>query len=199
MPLPIRHYYHVYAAGTWQQPVAEHLATLAGATLNAETVIGLVGPEDQRQEARQLISRRLKPARWVEADNGWEQTTLAQIHADVHHVPDEFAVLYAHTKGAHDNTQLNAAWRRSMTARLVGEWEGCVELLAGGHDTVGCHWVSAGDGVSFYGGNFWWATASYLRRLPPPDTENRWRAETWVSSASGPKAFDLLPGWPRYE
>jgi len=41
--LPIRHYYHVYAAGAWMQPVREHVAALAVSGLRVPTVVGLVG------------------------------------------------------------------------------------------------------------------------------------------------------------
>ncbi len=203
-PLHVRHYYHVFAAGSWQRPAAEHIAALADAHLRADTVVGLVGPRDARRAARRAIRRGAAeaglraPVRWVEADTGWEQVTLQQIHFDVHRIPGQFAVLYAHTKGAHNATAVNDAWRRAMTRHVVTGWEHCLQLLTDGHDTAGCHWVSKGE-ESFYGGNFWWATASYLRRLPPPGRENRWQAETWVSSRSGPRAADLTPGWPRYE
>lgn len=199
-----RHYFHVYAAGAWECPVREHIAALAEAGLRADTTIGLVGTPGERHKAREVIGDALAdvglpaPAGWVEADEGWEQVTLQQIHLDVQKIPGEYPVLYAHTKGASDDTALNAAWRRAMTRELVGGWQHCTALLADGYDTAGCHWVSAG-GPSFYGGNFWWATAEYLRRLPAPDSENRWRAETWVSSDSSPRVADLKPGWPRYE
>lgn len=198
-----RHYYHCYAAGAWERPAAEHVAALAGAGLHTDMTIGLIGAPGERGKARDIIGAALAdaglpaPERWVEADTGWEQVTLQQIHFDVHRIPGAFPALYAHTKGAHNDTPVNRAWRRAMTRELVGGWRHCTSLLNEGHDTAGCHWVSAG-GPSFYGGNFWWATASYLRTLPPPDRENRWRAETWVSSASSPHAADLKPGWPSY-
>lgn len=198
-----RHYYHVYAAGAWEVPAAEHIAALAEAGLHTDMTIGLVGAPGERRKAQEIIGGALAdagllaPTRWIEADEGWEQVTLGQIHTDVHRTPGEYPVLYAHTKGASDDTALNTAWRRAMTRETVGRWQHCTALLDGGYDTAGCHWVSAG-GPSFYGGNFWWATASYLRRLPPPDHTNRWQAETWVSSASDQCAYDLKPGWPSY-
>lgn len=199
-----RHYYHVYAAGSWERPAREHIAALADAGLHTDMTIGLVGTDAERHKARDVISEALAdaglpaPTRWIEADAGWEQVTLDQIHLDVHHIPGKYPVLYAHTKGASDDTPLSTAWRQAMTREVVGGWQHCTALLADGYDTAGCHWVSFG-GPHFYGGNFWWAGATYLRRLPVPDGENRWRAETWVSSDSSPRAADLKPGWPRYE
>ena len=206
MTLPVRHYYHVYAAGAWMQPVREHIAALAVSGLRAPMMIGLVGVRGGRWQAREMITAWLDgaglpaPERWAEADEGWEQVTLAEIRADVHRIPAEFAVMYAHAKGAHNPSPLNAAWRRSMTRHVVCGREECAGLLEDGYDTAGCHWVHAQKStVMFYAGNFWWARASYLRQLPEPPRESRWQAETWVSSVSGPKAADLLPGWPRYQ
>jgi len=205
VPLPVRHYYHVYAAGAWQAPVREHIAALAASGLRAEMVVGLVGPPAARRAAASAASALLGESglpevrRWAEADEGWEQVTLDEVHADVHRIPGDSAVLYTHTKGASDPSALNAAWRRSMTARVVSGWRECLSLLEEGHDTAGCHWVTQrDDATAFYAGNFWMATAAYLRTLPPPPRESRWQAETWVSSASGPRAADVLPGWPQY-
>ena len=202
-PPAIRHYYHVFAAGAWQQPVAEHITALAQAGLHTDMVIGLIGTPAQRDTARDTITTTLTqaglaaPVRWIEAAQGWEQVTLRQIHFDVHRTPGRHPVLYAHTKGAHDDTDVNRAWRRAMTRALVTDWQHCTRLLDDGHDTAGCHWITRG-GVSFYAGNFGWATANHLRTLPPPDNTSRWEAETWVSSTSGPNAADVLPGFPTY-
>lgn len=203
--LPVRHYYHVYAAGAWIRPAQEHVTALALSGLRAPMVIGLVGAPGGRLQAREMLTAMLSeaglpaPERWAEADEGWEQVTLAEVHADVHRTPAEFAVMYAHAKGSANPSPLNAAWRRSMTRHVACDWEECAGLLEDGYDTAGCHWVTAQRSTTaFYAGNFWWARASYLRTLPPPPNESRWQAETWVSSATGPKAADLLPGWPRY-
>lgn len=211
--MEIRHYYHCFAGGAWSPPVRDHYTALGRAGLDdMVTTIGLIGPEHDRRMAREMIDYRSgkwvlpKPARWLEASEGHEQLTLQQIHIDVHNIPGEYAVLYAHSKGAYDDSDANAAWRRSMTARVVGQWERCVELLEEGYDCVGCHWVKAEDYRSgdefkgeppFFAGNFWWAKSSFLRTLPPPDNKNRWAAEMWLSSGE-PKVFDLLPGWPDY-
>jgi hypothetical protein len=191
--VPVRHYYHVFAAGHWQAPVEEHFAALEQAALCDITVltVGLVGPVAARQEAKAVISDRQREwccpprlVRWVEADDGWEQLTLQAIHDDVQEAPDEFAVLYAHTKGAYANSPENANWRRALTACLVPAWQQCVELLAD-HDIVGPTWMSQ-YGNWFFSGNFWWSKASYLRQLPPPQNESRYNAETWVSLGVSP-------------
>lgn len=206
--MPARHYYHVYAAGAWSEPVRDHLTALGRAGLDdTVTTIGLVGPEEDRRRAREMITLRssrwdlAEPARWLESDEGWEQLTLQRVHQDVHEVPGDFAVLYAHAKGSSRDTDDNAAWRRSMTRVLVRGWESCADLLSQGYDAVGCHWseiaVPGQPARVSFAGNFWWARASYLRKLPVPENKTRWSAETWVSLGD-PKVYDLLPGRPDY-
>jgi hypothetical protein len=204
--LPVRHYYHCYAAGAWAVPVRDHFTAMGRSGLDGVvTTVGLVGPPRDRDAARQRIGLLCRnwdlpePAAWREADEGWEQLTLQAIHDDVQKSQDEYAVVYAHTKGAADGSDTNMAWRRSMTRKVIYEWEECLALLAR-HDAVGCHWVDNQHYPSdppFFGGNFWWATSSYLRRLPAPASEDRWQAETWMSQAN-PAVYDLKPGWPEY-
>lgn len=210
--MDVRHYYHVFAAGAWSLPVREHVTALGRAEFRGDMTVGLVGPAEDRARAREMVLMRLRewplpdPVAWTEADEGFEQVTLRQVYADVHATADEYAVLYAHTKGALYNTPWNAAWRRSMTRHVVSGWQDGVTLLEKeGCDAVGCHWLTrekhhepqAGKFVTtpFFGGNFWMARASYLRTLPPPASEHRHQAEEWIGLGD-PKVHDLLPGWP---
>jgi hypothetical protein len=205
--MPVRHYYHAYAGGLWQVPVAEHLAAIGDAALGGmdAMVTGLAGPGTARREARDVIAAGQRAwgcpphvARWIEADEGWEQLTLQAIHEDVHEIPGELAILYVHTKGAHDDSPVNKGWRRGMTRQVVGQWQRCTELLAEGYDAVGCHWVvQYPENPPFFAGNFWWARASYLRTLAPPVNDSRYTAELWLSQGA-PRVFDLVPGWPGY-
>jgi hypothetical protein len=208
------HFYHVWVDGVWPGPVREHVEALGAAGFPGPVTVGLVGYAGDRPRVRDLISARFAdaglppPAGWVEADAGFEDVTLRALRD--HASCGDAHILYAHTKGAYDDSPWNAAWRRSMTRHMVGGWEQCVKLLGGGYDTVGCHWLTPGQHHDppdwdvpspFYGGNFWWAAARYVRRLPPVPRlrhENRHDAERWVGLA-GPRAYDLLPGWPSAE
>jgi hypothetical protein len=205
----VRHYYHVFAGGAWSAPVRDHFTALGRAGLDDMALtVSLVGRDRDRVMARERIVQLCgkwslpEPEAWIEEEDGWEQVTLSAIHADVRDarlVPGECAVLYMHTKGAYRDTDDNASWRRSMTSKIVPSWEDCVRLLED-HDAVGCHWVRAPEWPEqppFFAGNFWWSRASYLRTLPPPDTESRWKAETWVSLGN-PVIHDMLPEWPAY-
>lgn len=188
----IRHYYHVYADGDWRDAVTEHLAALEG--LAAAVTVGIVGSPQNRRAVRQAFEVA-NVETWVEAAGGWEQVTLGALRRDLAHHDDP--VLYAHTKGAAHRTRINDLWRRSMTALVVDEQR--ADLLAE-HDAVGCHWLTPGDWPNlvdspYFGGNFWWATAAYLRTLPPLAMTNRYDAEQWIGLGN-PRVADLLPGWP---
>lgn len=208
--MKIRHYYHVFAGGAWSEPAREHIRALGQSHFDGAITIGLAGPQSDRERARELITLRLagwdlpEPEAWIEADTGFEEVTLQRVHADVHQVPGEFAVLYAHTKGAYSFHPLNVPWRRSMTRYVVSGWRDCVKLLEDGSDAAGCHWLTREEyhdppdflwPVSHFAGNFWCARASYLRQLPPVKTDNRWQCEEWIGTGS-PRITDLLPGRP---
>lgn len=206
----IRHFYHVYAGGAWAEPVTEHIAALRAACLAPAMTIGLIGPAQDRRIAKDAIGGRLAPlllpeVDWIEQDSGFEELTLAAVRQWAAAAPADAVVLYAHTKGAYHPDGGNAEWRRSMTRHVVGDWDSCLRLLEDGHDTVGCHWLTperhhrppTHPVVSpFYGGNFWWARASYIRRLPAVATSDRFAAEQWIGLGN-PRAADLLPGWPK--
>ena len=200
--MKVHHFYHIYAAGAWAEPVREHASALSEAGFEGGLTVGLIGPAEDRDRAREMVTMRFPVAgtEWIEADEGFEQLTLTALKEFVQDCKDEYAILYAHTKGALDNSSLNACWRRSMTRHVVGNWRKCVSLLENdSYDTVGCHWLMPEEHdcitTPMYGGNFWWARSGYLRTLPPLSHDTRWRAEEWIGYGQ-PKAYDLLPGWP---
>lgn len=200
----IRHFYHVWAAGAWAEPAVQHAEALLESGFRGHITVGLVGSRLDRAIARERIGSLLaelpnSTLDWAEADQGYEQVTLALLRSWVHAARGDQAVLYAHTKGAHNQSEMNAEWRRSMTRHVVGDWRTCVSLLRD-YDTIGCHWLTPSlyphvVGTPYYGGNFWWARASYLRRLPPLEQQDRHAAEGWIGLGD-PYAYDLFPGWP---
>jgi len=203
---PPVHYYHAFAGGPWPQPAGEHAAALRAAKFHGDITVGMVGDPADRSALRGVLKETMAwpclPV-FLEWDAGYEQLTLSAMRQWARDAPADTPVLYCHTKGTFDNSEWNAMWRRSMTHHVVGRWRECVRLLEDGYDTVGCHWLTperdAGPArpvtTPMYGGNFWWATSQYLATLPEPGTEYRHQAEEWVG-LNGPKAYDLLPGWP---
>jgi hypothetical protein len=195
----VAHFYHLYSAGPgWRDAVAEHLWALDRGGFDGEFHVGIVGPPDTRQEALLELNVLRPPTTVTEVDEGWEQVTLAQVRD---YVKDKHtgAVLYAHTKGAHNNCEINIAWRRAMTDQVVLGWKECAKLIGKGYDATGCHWLTPqvyqAVSSSFFGGTYWMASVKYLKRLPECAMSSRYDAEMWIG-LKNPKVFDLFPGWP---
>jgi hypothetical protein len=198
----LAHFYHVYADGAWQDPLAEHLAALDASGL-AEALdvkaAGIVGSPVNCQAAITALGPGWQIA--VTARSGHEDVTLRALHA--------FAALdgkafYAHTKGAAAPSRASTLWRRRMTACCTQGWEYAVAALDAGCDAAGPHWLTAWEywecasppWRAWFAGNFWWADLSYLRRLPVPAGGDRYAAERWIGETVTPVVLDLLPGCP---
>jgi hypothetical protein len=142
---------------------------------------------------------------------------------------EDWAVCYWHAKGAtRPGHELSRVWRRCMETATIRQWERCVSDL-GKADTVGAHWLCnethaaigpwAAESVEacrdvvdwpilkpkatprFWGGNFWWANASFLRKLPPLASNSLCRhhdflAEIWIGEGPAPRVVDYAPHWP---
>ena len=112
---------------------------------------------------------------------------------------EDWHVFYHHSKGVSTPGSHAENWRRRMQGHLVTNWRKCIHELEHGKELCGCHWLY--DGRWFFGGNFFWAKAEYLLRLPPlpPNTwENRYEGERWIGGGQ-PESIgvaDFLPGWP---
>lgn len=199
----IAHWFHVYAGGDWETPVDEHLDALHRSGL-AEALttfrVGIVGPGDRRLAAIQRIGASGIPLRVVaEADEGWEQVTLAAMYEWAQH--NDGLICYTHTKGASRNEPIDRLWRRDMELHNVIEWERIVEAFAAGHKVAGAHWITDpnSDHAGMFGGNFWWVDAALLRQGEPPKNDYRHRAEEWlgdlgrVTPLDESTVFDLCP------
>lgn len=195
------HFYHCWCDGAWRDPVTEHIQALADASFTGYFAVGLVGSNRNRHEALAQIREWREPNRIIAASTGFEQVTLTQAHR--YAAKHDGAILYAHTKGAHDNTEFRALWRRSMTVNVVSRWRENLAALQDGADLVGCHWLTqerypgivADTPFPMLGGNYWIARCDYLRCLPSPTGGDRYAAEAWVGLGD-PCVVDLTPGWP---
>jgi hypothetical protein len=140
-------------------------------------VVGLTGSAEQRRAARRwwrAADVAAVPPRFAEAGAGFEEVTLRCAREYAVSADPRTAVLYAHAKGTLNLTAVTAAHRDAMTAGTVGRWREATAALSG-HDAAGCFW----DGKIFTG-NFWWAAAGYLARLPPVPAGDRYETERWV-------------------
>lgn len=195
------HYYHVYAGGDWREIVADHVAALKSSGLYDEldfVRIGIVGPEAQRAQVKMAMPFAEVVA---EADTGWEQPTLDALHRYTLEDTTPTGILYAHTKGASSGGLLAHAWRVSMTYDTVTRWRFAVAYLAV-NDAVGPYWMLSDrpEHVGhrhFFGGNFWWANAHYVKRLEPIRSQHRFQAEGWIGLGD-PRVYNLRQGPPLF-
>lgn len=136
---------------------------------------------------------------WIKPGHGFEQVTLRILAASAQ--PGD-KILYSHTKGAYTKHPINEAWRQTMDSRLIGPWANRLKDLDD-FDAVGLHWLTPSEfshrdvHSPFFGGNFWWATGDYIKRLPEIEDGDRYAAERWIGLGN-PKVKDLAPGWPTY-
>jgi len=149
-------------------------------------------------------------------DNGLdgELPTLGMLQDWLPNHPD-WLVFYFHTKGVtKPDDPLRVAWRDCMMKATVVRWRECVSALESGMDMAGAHWLTTADLTpgtknlvgQIWGGNFFWARASYLISLPPlarkvnPEKGiDRYWAEGWVGKGKNPRVLDLAPHWPSIE
>lgn len=197
-------FFHIWADGAWKLPMAEHLVTCKNAGFPATTHYGIVGSAENRAKVREWLKAR-DTGPWrvcAEADEGWEAVTLDVLH-EFALTAGDCALLYLHDKGSYTNHPINHSWRGDAEQKLAAEWRHRVRDLET-HDGVGLHWLTPGEFgfrgcvKPFFGGNFWWATAEYVRSLPPVDKTDRFAAETWIGQGKGARMLGLRSGWPAY-
>lgn len=192
----LHHAYHLYADGDWRQGWEEHLKALSKGLQSELTtfVVGIVGHPDRRAQAYDTVTAAGASV-VVERNSGFEQETLDWVDAFVD-TCDGY-MLYTHSKGAGYPTHISTPWRRTMTYDVVIEWRQCLFAMSNGADCVGTSWHEAGPlfgTVPYWAGNFWWASHSFLRKLPPPSRENRFGAEGWIGSGGPVIPYPMRPG-----
>lgn len=85
----------------------------------------------------------------------------------------EFLVMYLHLKGLSKyGDPYRNDWRQYMDYWQIERWQDCVGVLEQNYDTCGINYNDSDQLVGndiwpHYSGNFWWARASYIRKLQP--------------------------------
>ncbi|HVX99069.1 MAG TPA: hypothetical protein VHA55_04685 [Pseudorhodoplanes sp.] len=193
----LRHYYHVYADGHYDLIVREHFQALAVSGLARRLDhlhVGFVGSAERVANARALVSSLAGPFTANVAARGWEQETQDILWADACRVRPPFLALYAHTKGASSDTEINMHWRRLMTRHTILGWKRAVQSLRGPVGAAGCFWapfdngrlIGRAEGTQYFAGNFWWARSEAIAALGPPGRGDRFDAELWIGGITRP-------------
>ncbi len=97
--------------------------------------------------------------------------TLKKLQDDCLELSDDTFILYIHTKGATKPTIEREQWREYMEKELIDNYKFHLNILTKGFSSSGVlmgipYWSMDKTGNSFYGGNFWWTTARYIKSLP---------------------------------
>jgi hypothetical protein len=103
------------------------------------------------------------------------------------------SVLYFHTKGTSRSKDKNVdSWRECMEYFNIEKWNSCHSKIENeGFDVCGAMYVTWFKFLdyhfkNYFSGNFWWAKASYVKKLPnltkliSNDPINRTLAEMWL-------------------
>jgi hypothetical protein len=171
--------------------------------------VGCNGTKEECEPARKMIA---EDGEFIchGVNAAGELPTLRLLEEWVKTHPD-WLVFYHHSKGVcwpGPTGEFRRNWRRCLTWALVYEWKRCIrDLESNKYDMVGGHWLSPQQfpGMEhlkkpIWGGNFFWATGSFLNELPPisknTDWAHRWDAEHWVGEGRMPSVKDYCPHWP---
>src|SRR5262245_10936135 len=208
---PIALFYHVYLGGgvipvnpdNVFRIIQEQVEALTHSDLLAkaeQVFVGVAGPEGSAMAVSQLFSR---PVTVSDVKGSGELPTMKVMHEYSKAHPDHL-ICYLHTKGAiHNGNPVYESWRRCMERVVVNRWKECAACLLRGYDTAGAHWLTPARSsfigpVPYWGGNFFWAKASYLNLLPEIDVEaDRYQAEVWIGkSPRKPNVWDFAKHFP---
>lgn len=181
--VPIFGFFHLALAPGWQAIVEELLADLreSGLLSRCERLFfGVLGPD---MEALEFEEPNVEIAFRSSDFELFEFATLERVHQ--HSQTNEGHYFYIHSKGVFSRHQHPTVddWRRYMAHFVVCQHESCTTYLRRGFDVAGVNWQATP--YPHFSGNFWWATAEYLRTLPAPMTlrigpDARCGAERWL-------------------
>lgn len=132
---------------------------------------GIEIAEQQRERIYKNISNEFEYIPNVIKRNQTEIWTLKKLQNDCLGLEDDTMILYIHTKGATKPTDERKQWREYMENELIDNYEFHLDILKKGFSSSGVlmgipYWSITTSGNSFYGGNFWWTTAGYIKTLP---------------------------------
>lgn len=179
-------FYHIALMGNWERVVEEQLAIMhmSGLYENAnKIVVGCVGNKAEKIRLNKVLNKyhKINIGAYSEDIERYEFITLELLENHAKHFRED-AICYLHTKGV---TLSSAShWRAYMNHFNLTLWQKCLEAIADGYDSCGVKYIDESSGFPrHYSGNFWWAYAEHINRLPSVKTLNqksRHEAEMWL-------------------
>lgn len=119
----------------------------------------------------------------IQPYNDNERLTLTYMQTICKNLSDE-KVLYFHTKGVTSHLRYGEngdknirSWRKIMEYYLIENWRNC-HLLVDDHDVVGVFYgswyLTTGQVVNYFSGNFWWSKVSHINKTPDMKGRDSW-------------------------
>lgn len=204
----LHHFYHIYAAGDWKQPLHEHLRGMIeyGLYYNLDTFnVGIVGSQEQCVSVEAyLTEQKIRHNIIATAESGWEQVTMIPMWEFSQ--KNDGLILYAHTKGSSNASDVNIRWRRSMIWHNVCHWREAVNELSTRSHAYGCHWIAPlisgmpehKVGNMMFAGTFFWMRSEVMARHPKPALTHRWEAEGFCGYGWHEKAYPIFDPTPYF-
>lgn len=204
-------YHHVFANAAGSAIAKEQVERINRFIPGARIHCGIITADPE--SASELMSHfgRIPNVEIIaKADAGNEWVTLTKLHQDcLHRWPAKHPVLYCHTKGAYSSAkqpEIVPLWREWMEYFVFFRYQDALRILEKGYSVYGFDaWFNPrrkllrclGFRPRFwiYSGNFWWATAGAIRRIPLEgiDMEKRHSAEAeFLRRIPGIRPFDAL-------
>lgn len=197
-------YYHIFCLNHWREIITGHCRVLSEAGFTHPINVSFIGNEDCWQEALEIAQafgiQFVLRAR-SENPRDFEAPAMRLIEADCAALGNEHAsVMYFHTKAAtKPGVQNDFYWRGVMTHFCIREWKARVAALAEFEVSCPFWWDDGHTNVAHSQGTFWWARASWIRKLSgfdwyygdpwhnwrnssDPEYEKRYACEFWISS-----------------
>jgi hypothetical protein len=177
--------YHLFQAHNWEQLFSEQIGLLfmSGLMDNARLIISVNGSSPLPPISYETIYRK---------EGASEKPSLLLARRYAEEFPDS-QILYFHSKGISHPSNNQNDWRMMMQHFLIIKWRKAIKLLDD-HDAVGVNWrlggMNQGNGmveVPHFSGNYWWANASFLKKLDPMFLDDHYRMthEFWIGSVTG--------------
>jgi len=175
-------YFHVCALKDWQERFQSTMDLVIRSGLYDcldQVLIGFLGPHQWiggdwfRKYDKAKLRAYSQDKRW------YERLTLHAMQKDSQSAYEKDVYLYLHTKGVTKTGHVGIQdWIDMMLYFLVEQHESTVSrLLEPGIDAVGCNFQ---PDVPHFSGNFWWARASHIQRLPPKIQGEYLDPEFWI-------------------
>ncbi|MHB1909683.1 MAG: hypothetical protein ACYCQJ_12580 [Nitrososphaerales archaeon] len=174
-------YYHIFCGSnpTIFEIVAEQLSTIKSSPIYdrfKEINMCITGDHmdnynavlDKLRTVCEESGGKFKIHKQVFGDKTYERYTLYAIKDDPDLNSDNTFILYLHSKGVSRKTDIQSfisKWRQCMQHFLLTRANKCInQFLLNKYNTVGIFYI-LDQGHEYYGGNFWWAKGSYLKKL----------------------------------